>query len=162
MTGKNDIHVLSRAVIIDGAHILLCKTVDLATNFYFLPGGHVEHGESIETSLIRELIEETGAQCQVKRLLGCLEHSFEPSHSSICHNHEYNFIFEVASHSLTVNQQIPRLEAHIELIWMSFDELSTIDFRPAPLKQLIPKWLELPVCGIFHSEMSWVKPIERR
>jgi 8-oxo-dGTP diphosphatase len=82
MNNKNNIHVLSRAVIIDQHHLLLCKTLDLKNNFYFLPGGHVEHGESVETSLLRELIEETGSEAKIKRFLGCLEYSFEPGANS--------------------------------------------------------------------------------
>jgi 8-oxo-dGTP diphosphatase len=94
-----------------------------AYQFLFFPGGHVEHGESVETSLLRELMEETGAHCKIKRFLGCLEYSFEPSHSSICHNHEYNFIFEVESESLKIEKQIPQLEDHIELIWLPLYQL---------------------------------------
>lgn len=78
MNNKEKIHVLSRAVIIDQGNILLCKTLDLKINFYFLPGGHIENGESARTSLLRELKEETGFDCQEKRFLGCLEYSFEP------------------------------------------------------------------------------------
>ena len=88
MSNKNNIHVLSRAVIIDQQSILLCKTLDLQANFYFLPGGHVEHGESVRESILRELMEETGSSGKIKRFLGCLEYSFEFSANSICHNHE--------------------------------------------------------------------------
>lgn len=153
MSTKNNIHVLSRGVIIDQDHILLCKTLDLPISFYFLPGGHVEHGESVETSLLRELIEETGAQCKIKRFLGCLEYSFEPGHSSICHNHEYNFIFEVESESLKSNHKIPQLETHIELIWMPLHQLSEIDFRAEPLRELVLQWLEKPASDVFRSVM---------
>ena len=76
---KDGIHVLARAVVIDQDNILLCKTLDLPVSFYFLPGGHVEHGESASSALIRELSEETGARnVEIKRFLGVLEHSFEP------------------------------------------------------------------------------------
>src|SRR5437660_10399044 len=118
MNTQNNIHVLSRAVIINQEHILLCKTLNLTINFYFLPGGHVEHGESVETSLLRELVEETGIKCVIKRFLGCLEYRFEPGHSSICHNHEYNFIFEAESDALKSNYKIPQLETHIEVMWI--------------------------------------------
>src|ERR1700734_1204151 len=100
MSNNHTIHVLSRAVIIDQQHILVCKTLDLPISFYFLPGGHVEHEESAESAVIREVFEESGSQCTIKRFLGCLEYSFEPGHSSICHNHEYNLIFEGESDSL--------------------------------------------------------------
>ena len=150
---KNNIHVLSRGVIIDREHILLCRTLDLPMSFYFLPGGHVEHGESVEISLLRELMEETGAHCKIKRFLGCLEYSFEPGHSSICHNHEYNFIFEAESESLKIEKKIPRLEAHIELIWVPFHQLSEIDFRAEPLRELVPQWLKYPDSDVFRSVM---------
>jgi 8-oxo-dGTP pyrophosphatase MutT (NUDIX family) len=153
MSTKNNIHVLSRGVIIDQDHILLCKTLDLPISFYFLPGGHVEHGESVETSLLRELMEETGAHCKIKRFLGCLEYSFEPGHSSICHNHEYNFIFEVESESLKSNHKIPQLEKHIELIWVPLHQLSVIDFRAEPLRELVPQWLKTPASDVFRSVM---------
>ena len=76
MVNKN-IHVLSRAVIIDQGHLLVCQTLDLPNNFYFLPGGHVEHGESAEQTVLRELVEECGSVCTIKRFLGCLEYSFD-------------------------------------------------------------------------------------
>ncbi|PPE03062.1 NUDIX domain-containing protein [Holospora curviuscula] len=150
---KNNIHVLSRGVIIDQDHILLCRTLDLPISFYFLPGGHVEHGESVETSLLRELMEETGAHCKIKRFLGCLEYSFEPGHSSICHNHEYNFIFEAESESLKIENKIPQLEAHIELIWVPLHQISEIDFRAESLRELVLQWLEKPASDVFRSVM---------
>jgi 8-oxo-dGTP diphosphatase len=153
MNTKNNIHVLSRAVVIDQDQILLCKTLDLPISFYFLPGGHVEHGESVETSLIRELREETGTECKIKRFLGCLEYSFEPGHSSICHNHEYNFIFEVESKALKSTHKISQIEAHFELLWMPLDKLSEIDFRAGPLRNLIPVWLRSLSNNSFESVM---------
>jgi 8-oxo-dGTP diphosphatase len=150
---NKNIHVLSRAVIIDQGHILLCKTLDLPLNFYFLPGGHVEHGESVETTLLRELMEETGAEGCIKRFLGCLEFSFEPGHSSICHNHEYNFIFEVESETLKMGIPIPQHEAHIELVWMPLSKIAEIDFRAEPLRLLVPQWLTPSPHTTFESVM---------
>ena len=153
MTENMNIHVLSRAVIIDQDHILLCKTLDLQINFYFLPGGHVEHGESVCEAVLRELKEESGAECAIKRFLGCIEYSFEPGHNSICHNHEYNFIFEVESASLKIHRVIPRIEDHIELMWIPLTKISELDFRAAPFKTLILGWLEHKMNDAFKSEM---------
>jgi 8-oxo-dGTP diphosphatase len=151
MTNKNNIHVLSRAVIIDQGHILLCKALNLPRQLLCLPGGHIEQGESAEAAVLRELLEESGSKCTLKRFLGCLEYSFD--HSSICHNHEYNFIFEVESDSLNIHTPIPRLEGHVELMWMPLSKLDELDFQPEPLKVLIPKWLELPMDKAFRSMM---------
>ena len=153
MNNQDKIHVLSRAVMIDQNKILLCKTLDLAVNFYFLPGGHIEHGESAETALLRELMEETGAPCKIKRFLGCLEYSFEPEQNSICHNHEYSFIFEAESDAIKSNHKPPQLEAHIELLWMPLNQLTDIDFRAEPLRELVPHWLKSPSSDVFRSIM---------
>ena len=98
-------------------------------------------------------MEEAGAKCAIKRMLGCLEYSFEPENNRICHNHEYNFIFEVESDVLKFGYKVPQLEKHIELIWMPFDKINEIDLRAEPLKALIPKWLLLPVHNSFESDM---------
>ena len=151
---KGSIHVLTRAVIIDQDNILLCKTLDLPVSFYFLPGGHIEHGESASSALIRELSEETGARnVEIKRFLGVLEHSFEPGFSSICHNHEYNLIFEVESEKLKIDIEIPQVEDNIQILWMPVKDIINIDFRPEPLKNLILKWLQLNYNDSFYSSM---------
>ena len=153
MNNQDKIHVLSRAVIIDKNKIFLCKTLDLEINFYFLPGGHIENGESAEKSLLRELQEETGFGCHIKKFLGCLEYSFEPGHSSICHNHEYNFIFEAESQHLKSDKKISCPEKHIELVWIPIASLAEIDFRAEPLRKLLPEWLSGDTKNKFMSQM---------
>ncbi len=153
MSSKNNIHVLARAVIVDQDHLLVCKTLDLPISFYFLPAGHIEHGESAAAAVLRELIEESGSHCTIKRVLGCLEHSFVPGHNSICHNHEYNFFYEAESDALKLGKPIARLEDHIELIWPPLHEMGAIDFRPEPLKTLIPEWLRASKNDAFRSVM---------
>lgn len=150
---KNTIHVLSRGVVIDQDHILLCRTLDLPMSFYFLPGGHVEHSESVYDTVLRELMEETGAPCSIKRFLGCLEYSFEPKHNSICHTHEYNFIFELESKDLKIEKQMPQLESHIKLVWVQLSDLPSIDLRAVPLKELVPLWLNSPSLDVLRSVM---------
>ncbi len=149
---QDKIHALARAVIIDDKHLLVCKTLDLPQAFYFLPGGHIEHEESAEQTVLRELQEEAGAPCSIKRFLGCLEYSFVPGHSSICHNHEYNFIFEAESPTLKHGIEILKMEDHIELLWISLTDINTLDFRPEPLRTLLPQWLAAePTPHIFKS-----------
>lgn len=149
----NTIHVLSRGVIVDQDHILLCTPLDVPISFYFLPGGHVNHGESVTSALSRELIEETGAECHIKRFLGCLEYTFEPLHSNICHTHEYSFIFEVESKILNRHYSAPKCEDNIDLCWMPLKKLTEINLKPEPLKNLIPHWLTSPPSNTFESMM---------
>lgn len=153
MNDQNKIHVLSRAAIIHQDKILLCKTVDIDLNFYYMPGGHIENGESAEIALHRELQEETGFECKITKFLGCLEYSFNLGKNSICHNHEYNFVFAAESEHLTSDQKILSPEKHIELVWAPLTSLAKIDFRAEPLKELLPEWLAENNPNKFASEM---------
>lgn len=152
----NKIHVQSRAVIIKENHILLCKTVGLSPNFFFLPGGHIEHGESAKAALLRELDEEIGFSFEIRRFLGCMEYSFDPTvmkHAK-CYTHEYSFIFEVFSEFLPdPNQPLTQREKQIELCWHPYANLDQIDLRPEPFKKLIPKWLNLSLTEALQSLM---------
>ncbi|CAO5678132.1 MAG: hypothetical protein HEEMFOPI_00297 [Holosporales bacterium] len=149
---KDGIHALARGVIIDEDHILLCKTQDLPHNFYFLPGGHIEHRESAIFALVRELEEEAGAKdIRIKRFLGCLEHVFEPRSNSICHTHEYNFIFELESDFLKYPTNPDQKEDHIKLMWVPLKELESEDFRPKALKKILQKWITSHADGVFES-----------
>jgi 8-oxo-dGTP pyrophosphatase MutT (NUDIX family) len=148
---QDKIHVITRAVVLDGSYILLCKTTDLKNNFYYLPGGHIEHGETAEVAILREMLEETGARSSVKRFLGCLEYKFDPGYNSICHNHEYNIVFEIVSGELSVNTPLKKLEDKLDLHWLHISKLKDIDFRASPLKELVPKWLALEENGTFKS-----------
>lgn len=154
---KNNIHVQSRAVIIKDRHILLCKTTGLDPDFYFLPGGHIEHGESARNAMLRELKEEIGFEFEIIRFLACFEYSFDPNikkHAK-CHTHEYNFIFESNSNFLPApNIALAQLEDHIKILWIPIDQLEKIDLRPEPLKDFIPKWLNLNLNPAFESKME--------
>lgn len=153
MNNQDKIHVLSRGLIPDKNKILLCKTLDLKKQFYYLPGGHIEQGESAYNALLRELKEETGFECNISKFLGCLEYSFEPGENSICHNHEYNFVFKASSDFISYHKPIASPESKIGLTWISLEDLSKIDLRPEPFITLIPQWLKIDNSLSFKSEM---------
>ncbi len=48
--------------------ILLTRRAD--NGRWCLPGGHVEPGETVAEACVREMLEETGLQCRVVRLIG--------------------------------------------------------------------------------------------
>lgn len=54
---NQEFEILSRAVIINGDKVLLANM--RGKKRYFLPGGHVEFGETATAALVRELDEET-------------------------------------------------------------------------------------------------------
>ena len=136
------IHVVSRAVIIQEGYILLSRTTHLDRNFYFLPGGHVEHGESAYETVTRELKEETGFDLHVKHYLGCLEHKFE-AFTGCCHTHEYNFIFE-AEGVPHFDEPITEEGSGIQSIWVHLSNWDQLNFHPQSLAGFIMEWTKSP------------------
>ena len=57
------------AVIIDGDKILLIRRVKPEAEYYTLPGGTVEEGESLESAMIREAKEELSVDVKISKLL---------------------------------------------------------------------------------------------
>jgi 8-oxo-dGTP diphosphatase len=136
-------HVLARAIIIHKDHILLCRTIGLNYNFYFTPGGHIEPTETAKQALHRELLEEIGFNFTIKRFLACIEYCFQPNEitNMHCHTQEYNFFFEATAKEIELQIPIPKLEQHIDLIWVQVKDLLSIDLKPEALKQFINLWL---------------------
>ncbi len=65
--------ISARAVIVEKDQILLAKL--LARPIYFLPGGTLENGETLEKCLIRELQEELGVDSwHIESYLGVINH----------------------------------------------------------------------------------------
>src|SRR3989344_5324044 len=97
-----EIEVISRAVILDGTRILLCKGKG---NYYCLPGGHVEFGETAEAALRRELMEELGAEVKSAQFIGSHEKIFEKEGTP----------FELLEHSQSKTVGDVLIEGHGEL-----------------------------------------------
>lgn len=142
---SSPIHCLSRAVIIQQHHLLVCYNPQATFSYVALPGGHIENGESAEDSLIRELKEETSLSFQIQRFLGVLEYSFVPKKEgpNICHTHEYNFCFLAHSSALKGLELPPEPEQDkVRFKWIALSDLARSNLLPSPLIKLLPLWLQ--------------------
>lgn len=139
------IHNLARAIIVQDAYILLCWNPKFGTYLY-LPGGHIEEGESAAHALARELKEETTFDFNVGDLLGIYEHSFTPEKTSkICHTHEYNFIFSATSSKLSPPSPLPEPEKEsVRFKWVLLKDLQKHTLYPDGISALIPQFLKAP------------------
>jgi 8-oxo-dGTP pyrophosphatase MutT (NUDIX family) len=134
---KDYIRVVVRGVILVNAHILVARSKG-ATNT-FLPGGHVDFGESLPAALIRELFEEVGLCIQVSDYLGMVEHQWVENNR---HRHQINHVFAA---SLPSGHTLPTLksrEDHLEFFWVLFSELSQRNLMPPPLIKLIEQFIK--------------------
>ena len=128
------IHILVRGVIIVDGHVLLAHAKDAANTF--LPGGHVEVGESLAHALRRELAEELGCTGHVTDYLGLVEHQWSDGDYR---QHELNHLFLASLAGITATQVMPSREPHLEFHWARPAELTSHNLLPAPLTGIIQR-----------------------
>lgn len=133
---ESHIHFIARALFRQGEDAILCRLKGKDWNF--LPGGHVEDGESARSALARELVEELGeGDYQIGDLIGVCENVFPISEAS--GQHEVNFVFEVrAPMGISLGSQ----EDHLEFSVVSVDSLREHHILPDSLKAGILSFLE--------------------
>ena len=137
MSKKKHIELLARGVFVDRGRVLLCHTKG-ASNTY-LPGGHVEFGESARTALCREIKEELGRKAVAGRFLGVVENSFMQKGKRHC---EVNFVFEMDVKGLR-SERIPLSEEdYIEFLWVPLKRLRASNLQPSALCGVLGKWLK--------------------
>jgi 8-oxo-dGTP pyrophosphatase MutT (NUDIX family) len=127
------IEIVSRVIIIQNNAILVCRAE--GKGHYFLPGGHIEFGETTEQSLVRELKEESGLDLTVGEYIGSLENFFTQNGEK---HHEYSFVFTGSLKTDTVSS----LESHISFTWIPLDQLTVTNIQPEQLKNRVILWLD--------------------
>ena len=127
-------HHLARGIIISEDQVLLAHAIGHQNTF--LPGGHIEFGESAPDALKREIEEELGLSCYIDGYLGSVEHQWEKNKELHC---EMNQVFRVKVPELDLLQPPVSLESHIEFYWASVYELAAHHLQPYPFRKLIPQ-----------------------
>ena len=128
----NKIEIIVRAMIKIDKKILLCKNKN--KDYYFLPGGHVEYGETLEEALKREVYEEFGLKIKNLKLIFVQENFFEEK--DILH-HEINFIFEAK----ITKKKIKIKEKHLEFILASKKDIRKLKILPESIKKILLKYV---------------------
>ena len=107
------------AIIESDGEILACRRAthkSLAGKWEF-PGGKVEAGETEESALAREILEELGAVITVWQLV---ETTFSTTNG---------LSIEMASYLCRLNGERPTQSSdHDKLLWLGLDELQTLDW----------------------------------
>lgn len=126
MSTPKKIELIARALIFRDGKVLLCRSVD--GGHRYLPGGHVEPGESSRQALTREMLEEAGIAVRVGNLALVHEHCFEQGGRA---RHEVNLVFHV---ELEPHQgMLTSREAEIAFDWEPLASLQRSGFVPQDL-----------------------------
>jgi len=129
------VEVLARGVYICEGQLLVCHTA--GSDNTYLPGGHVEFGESAPVSLVREIAEEMGVKSRAGRFLGAVEHAFMQKGRPHC---EINLVFELTIPRVRPGRPIPVQEGHLDFRWLPLADLGASALEPQALRRLIRGW----------------------
>lgn len=135
---KGNIEIIVRGVCVVNKHLLLCH--GKKAHYSYLPGGHVEFGESAISALKRELKEELGLSIRIQRFLGCFENHFKQKERLHC---EINLVFEFTIPS-GEKTYIKAKEKHIEFLWGPLNKLKKYNVKPDFIPRSITGWLTAP------------------
>ena len=119
------IEVITRGVCIVEDCVLLCH--GRGHDNTYLPGGHIEVGESAASALAREIKEELGVAASTGRFLGAVENQFKQKGRPV---HEINLLFRLEIPGLKPGAEIPVAEAWLDFRWAPLESLADANLQP--------------------------------
>lgn len=129
---EKHIETIARGVCIRNGKVLLCLPKD--RSYSYLPGGHIEFGETGREALVREMKEETGLDATAGDLLGVVESSFVQKGEKHC---EINLIYEMKVEVEGKGRQwnVSSCEDWICFDWVECDKIDSVNLLPPEMKQ---------------------------
>jgi ADP-ribose pyrophosphatase YjhB (NUDIX family) len=139
------------AVIVDNGRVLLQAVEEWpdasSTPFYCLPGGRVEHGETAEECIAREMREELEEDVRVERLLWFVENFFQ--HEGMdWHEIGLYFLVSLNESSKYLDEGPhwgvePEIDVKFRLEWHDVDKLEGVRLLPSFLRERLRSLPEL-------------------
>lgn len=135
----------SVAIVVRDGKILMERVVYFGREFYTVPGGGIEEGETPEQAVLRELQEECGLKGRIIRPLA-VQYKFDSSA-------EYSFEVEVPADQEAITGYDPEESSENpplkEVLWMSLKEISEKD------RAFLWFYGLISVEGYFEELKSW-------
>ena len=129
MSEEKHIETIARGVCVVDGKILLCYPKD--RSYSYLPGGHIEFGETGREALVREMKEETGLDATAGELLGVVESSFVQKGEKHC---EINLIYRMSLEGSGGLGGLESCEDWICFDWVECDKIDDVNLLPPEMK----------------------------
>ena len=124
------------AIMIKDNKLLVVKTRRHGEEYYLLPGGGIEHGETIEEALKREVLEETGFIVEILKPVYINEYLHEDNRD----RRVVNIFF--LTKILGIDNPAKIDDEIIEVTWVDLERLEQIDLYPKKLREYIKEDLK--------------------
>ena len=121
------IETIARGVCVRDGKLLLCRAKGGSSTY--LPGGHIEFGETGRQALVREVKEELGVESSVGAFLGVVENSFLQHGKP---HAEINLVYELEMDDCGAKSK----EEWIEFEWCRLDMLGGANLLPEAFRTL--------------------------
>lgn len=122
-------------VLLDQDSVLMVR--NKRSPYYYSVGGCVRHGESLQDAAKREVLEETGFNLEIERLLFIHENFFvgrsaDPLNGMNCHELAFYFLFNWPQGTVTKAQSKTEdgIPEHLE--WLKITQLNNLAFPVYP------------------------------
>lgn len=111
------------AVILNAENkVLICKSSKW-NHKYVIPGGHIESGETMEETLVREIREETELEVYDIQLLGITESIYSKSFKNQKHFIFVDFICRTDSNEVVLNEEAESYQ------WIELSEIEDYELE---------------------------------
>lgn len=126
----------AKALILVDGRVLCTSNRDLLGEFYLLPGGGQNHSETLKEAVIRECLEEIGAQVEVGNLYFIREyisanHELAEFDDTI---HQIEFVFACTlKEPVNSRKSVAEDAMQTGVIWLPVNELQNYRFYPGSL-----------------------------
>ena len=130
------VETIARGVCVFNGRVLLCRQKGSKTSY--LPGGHIEFGETGARALVREVAEELGVPSSAGGFLGVVENSFL-QHGR--RHSEINLVYELRLEDPgSCFPEPASREPWLEFEWRDLADIASAGLLPEPMLQyLVPE-----------------------
>ncbi len=110
----------------DKGRILMIRRTD--NDLYSIPGGQLELGETLAEAAVREVLEETGIECEVTEVIGLYS---DPRHVIAYDDGEVRQEFSICFRATALDGTLETSTESKEVLWVGIEQLKELNIHPS-------------------------------